>query len=457
MMRNRNIATGLFVLMGLVLFMLVLFAIGNEHRLFSRHINFYTEFANIGGLTKGAEVEVDGFNAGELTGIQVPNSPSGRFRLRLRIDQRFKPLIKTDSVVTIGTEGVVGDKFLEIQSGTTNAPGATSSNTLASKEPVSTADLFEKGNDLIDTANETIKAVQGKLLGTLDAATKTVNNADDVITGLKQGKGTVGMLLRDETVAAHVGEAIANAQQATASLKHASSQADALVTDLESRGLADKFNQTMLSARSAARNLDATSQEVRHIVAQAAAPDDQGVSAGQNIRQALSNVTRTTGNMAADTEALKHEFFFRGFFKHRGYYSLANLDPAHYRRNRFFDNPANPRVWLQATKLFSRQQDGQECLSAVGKARIDAAVAQLGDAAVNAPLVIEGYSSTGDSATELLASHDRALLVRDYIHSRFQIDLRELGAVPLRDSPPSAVHKESWYGVCIVVLKHASA
>jgi phospholipid/cholesterol/gamma-HCH transport system substrate-binding protein len=145
--------------------------------------------------------------------------------------------------------------------------------TLASKEPLSAADLFEKGNDLIDTANETIKAVQGKVFGTLDAVTKTANNADDVITGVKQGKGTVGMLLRDETVAAHIREAITNAQQATASLKNASSQADALVTDLESRGVGDKVNQTMLSVRSAAQNLHATSQEVRQIVTQAAAPE----------------------------------------------------------------------------------------------------------------------------------------------------------------------------------------
>ena len=456
-MWNRNVTVGLFVLTGLLLFILVLFTIGNEHRLFSRHVNLYTEFANIGGLTKGTEVKIDGFEAGEVTGIQVPNSPSGRFRLQLRIDKQFEPLVKTDSVVTIGSEGFVGDKFLEIRSGSANAPEATPSNTLPSKEPVSMTNLLEKSNELIDTTNGMIRAAEGKLFGTLDAVTKTINNADVVITGIKQGKGTVGMLLRDQAVATNIRQAITNAQQATASLKHASGQADDLVTDLQSRGLGEKVDETMLSARSAARNIDATSRELRDTVTKAVAPDDQGVPAGDNIRQTLSNLNRATGNMAADAEALKHEFFFRGFFKHRGYYSLANLNPADYRRNRLFDNPANPRVWLKGAKVFERRQDGQEYLSAAGKAQIDAAVSCLGDAAVGGPLVIEGYSSTGDSGAQLLESHDRALLVRNYVHSRFQIDLRDLGAVPLRDLPPASVHKDSWDGVSIVMLRVPSA
>jgi phospholipid/cholesterol/gamma-HCH transport system substrate-binding protein len=456
MTSKRNVAIGMFVLTGLALFTLVLFTIGNEHSLFSRHSDVYTEFANIDGLMKGAEVEIDGFNAGELTDIKVPNSASDRFRLELRIDERFKPLVKTDSVVTIGTEGIVGDKFLEIQSGTDNAPEATSSNTLPSKEPLSTANLLQKGGDLIDTANGTIKALQGKLFGTLDAVTKTVNNTDDVITGVEQGKGTVGMLLRNEAVAENIRQAISNTQQAAASIKHASSEADALVSDLQSRGISNKVDQTMLSARSAARNIDATSQALRKTVTEAVAPDDEGVPAGDNIRQVLSNLNRATGNMAADTEALKHEFFFRGFFKHRGYYSLADLNPVIYRRDRLFASPANPRVWLKAARLFEKRRDGQECLSAAGKAQIDAAVARLGNAAVNGPLVIEGYSSAADSATQLLASREFALLVRDYIHSRYQIDLQKVGAVALGSLPPPSVRKESWDGVCIVMLRAAS-
>src|SRR6266567_3351003 len=94
----------------------------------------------------------------------------------------------------------------------------------------------------------------------------------------------------------------------------------------------EKTDQTMASKKTAVRNLDATSQQLNQTTAHALAPDNQGVDAGTNIRQSFSNLSQATGNMAEDTEVLKHEFlkhefFFRGFFKHRGYYSLSDLNP----------------------------------------------------------------------------------------------------------------------------------
>lgn len=455
-MRSHNVSIGIFIVSGLALFTLVLFTIGNEHKAFSPHVDIYTEFANISGLTKGSDVQVAGFDAGEIADIQVPKSASGRFRLDLRIDQRLNPLVRTDSLVTVDSEGIVGDKFVQIHGGSANAPEAAPSATLPSKEPLSLADLLESSNVLINGANGTMKGVQGKLDGTLDAATKTINNANDLIVGIKQGKGTVGMLLRDPATAAEIQQAVANGKQATVSLKHASGQADALVSDFASRGLGGKIDQTVLSARSAAGNLDSTSAQLHQTMTEALAEDGRGVDAGGNIQQSLSNLTETTGNMAADTEALKHEFFFKGFFKHRGYYSLADLDPATYRSDRVFANPENHRAWLEATKLFEQTSDGQERLSTAGKLQIEEAIAELGDGALNGPLVIEGYASQGDSATQLAASHSRALLVLHYLHSRYQVDLRNIGAVALRNAPPSGVHKEVWDGVCIMALKASS-
>ena len=455
-MRSHNVSIGIFIVSGLALFTLVLFTIGNEHKAFSPHVDLYTEFANISGLTKGTDVQVAGFDAGEIADIQVPKSPSGRFRLDLRIDQRLNPLVRTDSLVTVDSEGIVGDKFVQIHGGSANAPEAAPSATLPSKEPLSLADLIESSSDLINGANRTMKGVQGKLDGTLDAATKTINNANDLIVGLEQGKGTIGMLLRDEATATEIQQAVANGQQATVSLKHASGQADALVSDFASRGLGGKVDQTMLSVRSAAGYLNSTSAQLHQTVTEAIGEDGRGVDAGGNIQQSLSNLTETTGNMAADTEALKHEFFFKGFFKHRGYYSLADLNPTTYRVDRLFANPDNGRAWLEAARLFEQTSDGQERLSTEGKLQIEEAISELGDGALNGPLVIEGYSSQGDGGTQLAASRSRALLVLNYVHSRYRIDLRNIGAVALRNAPPNGVHKETWDGVCIMALKASS-
>ena len=126
---------------------------------------------------------------------------------------------------------------------------------------------------MLDDADGMLKQVGGKLNGTLDTVNTTVSNVNDVVVGLKQGRGAAGMLLsdekfaeqirenvttvssdardivadlkagrgpagmllRDEAMAGQIRETVKNAQQASAGLAHASQQADAMVSDLNSR------------------------------------------------------------------------------------------------------------------------------------------------------------------------------------------------------------------------------
>src|SRR5215471_31201 len=107
-MKNHYVSVGIFVAGGLALFGLGLFLIGDRRQAFGEHTEYYSEFVNLAGLSTGAEVRVGGMAAGEVAGIGVPDSPSSRFRVKWRIRGGLRGLIRTDSVVTIDTEGVVG-------------------------------------------------------------------------------------------------------------------------------------------------------------------------------------------------------------------------------------------------------------------------------------------------------------------------------------------------------------
>lgn len=287
------------------------------------------------------------------------------------------------------------------------------------------------------------------------------------------------MLLRDEKTAADIRTAISNVRDATSSLNHASAQADALVSDFQTRGLgakvdgmmgkADaivsdlqsrnfgaKIDQTMESVHSAAHNIDLTTQQLQGTIAKALAPDARGRDAGDNIRETLSNVNDATANVTEDTEALKHGFLFRGYFKKRGYYSMAQLAPDKYRDNKLFVNPKNTRMWINAADLFEPRRGNSEVLSQAGKARIDAAIVELGERVLSRAIVIEGYAVSEESADDLALSRSRASLVRNYLHARFQLENQNVGTVPLRGIPPPSTHKTSWNGICIVVLSQAS-
>ena len=462
-MTNRNFLVGLFVLAGLTLFTAGLFLIGNRHEAFARHIEYYAEFANLSGLAKGSKVQVAGMDAGQIVDIAVPQTPSSKFRAHIRINESFHGLIRTDSIATVGTEGVVGNTFLMIHPGSPKAPAAPPQFTLSSKEPTELADLLDQSKGLLTDMDSTVKnanglltSVGGNLNGTLTGVRTTMSNANDIVLGVKEGRGPAGMLLRDRDLAAQIRQTVSNVQTATVNLGHAASQADELVSAIQSQQLPQKIDGTMNSVKSAASNLDAASRQIRQTISEATSPDTSGVSAGVNIRESLSNVDSATANMADETEALKHNFFFRGFFHHRGYYNLAHLPPDKYRQDRLFTNPANIRVWLPGDQLFEAHSSGKEQLTSKGKALLDSTVAQFGDAIVESPTIIEGYSSYGDAADQLAQSQNRAILIRNYLQSHFQWNPGTLGLVPMRNLPPSGLTHMNWDGICIVLVKAKS-
>jgi phospholipid/cholesterol/gamma-HCH transport system substrate-binding protein len=462
-MVNRSFTVGLFAIAGLTLFTVGLFLVGNRVEAFARHMDFYAEFTNLAGLSKGAKVQVAGMNAGQILDIAIPDSPSSRFRVKLRINEKLHGLVRTDSVATIGTEGVVGDTFVLILPGSSKAPAAAAQSTLSSKEPTEIAELLDQGKGVLADVDGTVKhadglltTVGGRLNSTLDGVKTTVSNVNDVVLGLKEGRGPAGMLLRDQALATQIRQTVTNTQQATADLGHASQQANGLISDIESRHFPQKVDDTMTSVKSAASNLDATAQQIHQTIAEVAGPDEQGITGGVNIRESLSNANAATANMADETEALKHNFFFRGFFRHRGYYNLAHIDPEKYRKDALFTRSSNYRVWLPDNELFQSDPNGVEQLTTQGKDLLNRTVVQYGASAVESPIVIEGYSAGGNAADQLASSRNRAILVRRYLQVHFQLDPGNLGAVPMMNVPPSGLDHPTWDGICIVVLKDKS-
>src|SRR5271154_2966260 len=187
-MKNHNVVVGIFVTAAIVLFGACLFLIGNQHRAFNRHVVFYTNFKSVDGLPKGATVRVNGMDAGQVVNIGIPASPAQKFRLKLNVEERLHGLIREDSLVTVETEGLVGDKFVLIHSGTDRSPEAPPDGTLISKEPFDLTKMLEQAQGLMTQAGTTItelqgtmKDVSGRLDTTLDTATGTLRTADGVV------------------------------------------------------------------------------------------------------------------------------------------------------------------------------------------------------------------------------------------------------------------------------------
>jgi phospholipid/cholesterol/gamma-HCH transport system substrate-binding protein len=452
-MPRRFLAVGIFIIAGVTLFSLGIFLIGSRHEAFSHHVLLYTNFSDLDGVTKGSKVQVAGMDAGQVTKVDVPGSPTGQFRVQMKVDDQFNGLVRTDSVVTVDTEGVVGNTFLTIHPGSPGASIAPANSVLQSKAPITLSELLDNGLGVMNDADATMKQLGGKLNVALDSVNGAVGNANDLLVGLKEGHGTAGMLLRDDTVATQIRGTLASVQSTTSNLNQASAQVKSMVVDIQQRQLPQKLDDTMSKINSASSQADATVGQLRQSLAQALGPDANGVTAAQNINETLSNINAATGNMAEDTEALKHNFFFKGFFNRRGYYNLASLSPQEYRRSKLFSSSRSPRAWLEAASLFQHGPHGTEELSPEGRRSIDTVVASLGDAIFKYPIVIEGYSDLPEPADAISSSYARGQLVRNYLEARYPFVAKNVGVIPLSATPPLGINHEHSSGVCILIAE----
>ena len=455
-MKNHNVIVGVFITAAVALFGAALFLIGNEHKAFRRHVVFYTNFQNVDGIPKGAKVRVDGMDAGEVESIQIPSSPSQKFRLKMNVEERLRGLIREDSLVTVETEGLVGDKFLLIQGGTDRASEAAPESTLQGKEPFEIGKLLEQAQGIMNQAGTTItglqatmKDVSGRLDTTLDTATGTIRNVNGLVLDVRKGKGTAGLLLEDPATAADVKQSIANVRQTTEKLNTTTTRVDNLVADVQNRQLVAKIDDTLVSAKSATQNLDQTSQQINTTLKSAFGEDQYGEDAGSNLQQSLTNLNQASGNLTDDTEALKHEFFFKGFFKHRGYDNLDDLPVEQYRAGEIFKKLPESRQWIAAPALFTTNQSGEEVLSMPGRQSIDQAVGQF-KALYDKPLIVEGYASSGSPSEELVQSRRRAALVRNYLQLHFHLEPKDTGIIALSSTPPESAGKTTFDGVSLV-------
>ena len=262
------------------------------------------------------------------------------------------------------------------------------------------------------------------------------------------------MLLRDETIAEQVRQSVTKAQSATSELKGAAANAGALVSDLQSKGLPKRSTTPGRGVKQTATNLNAASKDIRQTVTDFTGPDKEGRTAAVTLRESLSNVNVAAANMADDTEALKHNFLLRGFFRKRGYYNLAALSPDPYRKNPLFTAQNNDRAWLSADQLFRTGAHGQGGAYDPWQVSPQLRARSLRRKAFSEPnKVIEGYSDGDDGGGRAAVSRLRSMLVRDYLQSHYHLDSNNLGTVFLEDRPPDGSGRTQWNGVAIVLLR----
>ena len=198
----RLIGVGVFVVGGLAIFALGLFMIGDRRFLFDDLFMVNAEFAQVAGLRDGAAVRVNGLEAGEVLDIAIPPSPAGRFRVRMRLREELRPLVRADSVASIRTDGIVGGRYVQIEAGSESSPAVDDGGVLKAREPFDFADLLDQGTKTIDSVNLTINELRSHLDEVVGLVRVTATNANELVSSVSDDLTSIsrsGRRLSEET------------------------------------------------------------------------------------------------------------------------------------------------------------------------------------------------------------------------------------------------------------------
>lgn len=197
---GQKIKIGLFTLAGIAILVVAIFLIGNKRSLFSATFNVHGLFKNVSGLQIGNNVRLVGINVGVVEDIQIMNDSSANVTLTL--NDNVKKFIKKDAKLSIGSDGLMGDKLVII------APGGGTSN-----EPVKNGERLAVVNPL------EVDKIINKLTKLADNAGEVVQGLATVVNKVNSGKGSIGRLLNNDRMARNMESTVKQAQTTMQSVK----------------------------------------------------------------------------------------------------------------------------------------------------------------------------------------------------------------------------------------------
>jgi len=137
---SRAFRLGLFIVTTFLILAAGVFLIGKKRFLFRHTYRLEAEFQNVAGLDNGAGVRVGGIHLGTVKYISLPSGPNGKLTVVMDMADSTKNIVRQDSVATIKTEGLLGDKYVEVSFGSEKAGAIESGDTIKGETPVDFSD-----------------------------------------------------------------------------------------------------------------------------------------------------------------------------------------------------------------------------------------------------------------------------------------------------------------------------
>jgi len=279
---SKTYSVGVLALVCLVLIAVGIIVVGNEQQLWVGHNEYRIHFTRTNGLAEGAPVKLNGVDVGSVRSMRFPSDPTARYiEVKLSVIGDVAPRIRLDTVGRIQTLGLLGDKYVELTSGPSEAPMVEPNGLIRSVDPVDYETILGQSGDIVSNAIEVTALLK------------------QVLTDINNRSGVIGRLISDE----HFGEEVLTEFAKTAeNLEAATGRINTLVGRIEQgRGALGVLMSEETSTREALRNLHAATADAAEFSRKLNRGDGmipRLVNDSEYAERTLSNIERGTTSLA---------------------------------------------------------------------------------------------------------------------------------------------------------------
>lgn len=299
---TRNIKLGVFILSGTLFFLVLLYFIGSKRSIFYSTIKIKAHFFNAEGLMRGNSVRLSGINIGTVESVSIINDST--VLVEMIIQKSVKEHIKKNSVASIGTDGLMGNKIVNIAAVNEFARTINEGDELKTYKGINPNDMIKTlsiTNDNIKNITTDLKEIVSKMnqessLLSLLSDKNTKNNIQSIILNLNesskhakeftlqlnvlseninQGKGTLGLLANNNKVEKNVFETIATLQQSTKNINTSIKEINEVTNQIKSGNgtigkliydtlMLKKITNIIINTENASKSLDENMEALQH-------------------------------------------------------------------------------------------------------------------------------------------------------------------------------------------------
>lgn len=306
-----NIRLGLFVTIGTLVLVVALYLIGSNQSMFGSTVRISAQFYNVNGLMQGNNVRYAGIDIGTVDNIKIENDSS--VTVYMLIEKKHSQYIKKNALATVGTDGLMGNKLVNINPGSGSSEPVVDGDMIASLKPVETDEMIRT----LNATNENLEAITGDLR----SFTSRINTDKGLLR-----------LIEDSVAVDNIRIALQSIRQASENANRITIQINNLTQSINrGEGLAGaliKDNKTAEGLKNTVANLEQISDSLDQVVAglnrfASGVNNPQGLvyavsndsAMAVEVKDGVHNLKQSTELLNENLKAMRKSFLFRKYFK----------------------------------------------------------------------------------------------------------------------------------------------